>query len=162
MLFRSTCGSTATCRGIGNVLNGAPCPAAASPSTAFGSSSYILSNRCAVSGVSNLTVNGTQMAGAVLGSATSGCNNQSSASSACPRPAAAGFAQPNGGAACIYGPSCSNRNVTQSNASTVTNYAVFNLAATDTTLVHDCLADNGTNGNPSRDRKSTRLNSSHT
>ena len=148
--YGGTCGAGATCRGIGNVPNGSPCPAAASPTTTFGSSSYVASNRCSVSGVSNLTLNGVQMAGAVLGSASAGCGNMGNWTTACPRPAAPGFAVPaNQNAGCVWGPTCGNVSTFEGTTPTNADYAVFNLAANDPALVHDCIRDNNTNGNPS-------------
>ncbi|NDB19002.1 MAG: VWA domain-containing protein, partial [Actinobacteria bacterium] len=101
-----------------------------------------------MSGTSNLTVNGTAMAGAVLGSATNGCGTKSNVTASCPaRPG--GSSNPAG---CFYVNSSATGACTQptvSAAASTTNYATFHLASSDSQLIHDCIADNGTNGNPS-------------
>ncbi len=144
--YGGTCGATSTC--TGGAGGATTCPASrVLTTTTFGSSSYQSSNHCSLSGLSNLSVNGVSMAGAVLGSATSGCGTLSNATAACP-------ARPGGSpnpAGCFYVTNSTTAACTQPTvtaASTTTNYAVFNLTATDSNLIHDCTADNNTNGNP--------------
>jgi len=144
--YGGVCGATSTCSG--GAGGATTCTARTLTTTTFGASSYQLSNHCQLSGTSNLNVNGTAMAGAVLGSATNGCGTKSNLTASCPaRPG--GSANPAG---CFYVTNsatgaCSQPTV--SAASSTTNYAVFSQLSNDAALVHDCVADNGTNGNPS-------------
>jgi type IV pilus assembly protein PilY1 len=144
--YGGVCGSVSTC--TGGAGGASTCPASRILNTnTFGSSSYQVSNHCSTSGLANLSVNGTSMAGAVLGSATNGCSTLGNATATCPaRPG--GSANPAG---CFYvnnGATAACTQPTVSAASGTTDYAVFNLATYDSTLVHDCLRDNNTNGNP--------------
>ena len=147
--FGGICGSSSTCTpGSGGATN---CPGSRTFATnTYGSSSYQVSNYCAASGLTNLSVNGTSMAGAVLGSATNGCSTATNVSQACPaRPGS-----PANPAGCVYVSNSATAACSQpftqasTGGNTNTNYTVFNIAATDTALVHDCTNDNGTNGNP--------------
>ncbi len=154
--YGGVCGAAATCtHPTGANVDASTCPASNILSTnTYGSSSYQVSNYCSTSGLANISVNGNQLAGSVLGSATSGCSNAANQSQACTtRPGAP--ANP----ACTYisnGVPSATAGCTQPSPTTsttgspsFTDYAVFNYAAADTNLYHDCLADNGTNGNPS-------------
>jgi type IV pilus assembly protein PilY1 len=144
--YGGVCGNTSTC--TGGAGGATTCSARTLTTTTFSTSSYQLSNHCQLSGTSNLTVNGTAMAGAVLGSATNGCGTKSNVTASCPaRPG--GSSNPAG---CFYVNSSATGACTQptvSAASSTTNYATFHLASADSQLVHDCISDNGTNGNPS-------------
>lgn len=145
--YGGTCGAASTCSG--GAGGASTCPGSRIlTTTTFGASSYQASNHCAVSGTSNLTVNGTSMAGAVLNNATSGCGTQATQTAACP-------ARPGGSpnpAGCFYVSSSSATagctQPTVAAATSTTDYAVFSLAGWDAVLVHDCTDDNGTNGNP--------------
>ncbi len=150
--YGGTCGAASTCTGPGGA-NAAACPAGRILTPQFfGGVNYRLSNHCQVSGLTNLTINGTAMAGSYLGgNGTQGCSNANNLTAACPtRPGAAnpaGCYYVNAGSATA---ACNQPSPTtvSTGGTTSNDFAVFNMAANDTILYHDCIADNGTTGNP--------------
>ncbi len=143
--YGGTCGAASSCRGAGFVLGAASCAAAGSPTTTFGSSSYQVNNNCTVSGLTNLTVGGTSMAGAVLNNATSGCGNKGDVFAACNPREGTAIANP-----CTYyaSPTCPTDTWTTTPTTSTTDYQVFENINRTSELVHDCQADDGTVGNP--------------
>lgn len=112
------------------------CPAAGTPSG---------SGFCNNTSTPSMTINGITYSNVTLNNGGNGsnfqCANRANVTRTCSaRP------DPLGGTTCSYGRTCEN--VTASTGVPTTDHAVFNRAAADDFLVHDCRADNGTPGNP--------------
>ena len=113
------------------------CPASGTPAG---------SNFCNNTATASQTINGVLRTNVTLNTGGNGsgsfCSNRGNVSRSCSaRP------DPSGGSTCSYGRTCNN--VTALASVSTTDLAVFNLVATDTHLVHECRADNGTAANPS-------------
>jgi type IV pilus assembly protein PilY1 len=156
--YGGNCGAASSCRGTGYIVSGASCAAAGTTTTNYGSSSYVTNNNCVVSGLSNITVGATAMAGAALNNgangSTYGCNNKSDVTAAClPREngnAAWGSGSPVG-VGCTYfsgTPSCPTDTWYTAATTNVNDYQAYHNINRVNEMVHDCTADDGTVGNP--------------